>query len=603
MTLRTMGDLVLELARREKPEQLLHKVDGGWQATSSTDLVAKVGRLARGLGQLGVAKGDRVGLIATNGPLWVAIDLATLLSGGAMVAVDGAFTPGQSAAILNDSRVRFLFVEGSEQLAKVLALRSDVPTLEAIVAFGGAEPAGGALELESLLAEQPDCAYADLEGTARNLEPADLATIVYTSGTTSRPKGVMVSHRNLAFVIEGAVRAMPLEPSWTALSMLSLCYLFERVEDYAYLHAGCTIAYAESVLTGIANAQEVKPHVFVTVPRILERVVSAVEEQFAAVPGGSQALAAALGVAEASLPYRLRGEPLPAELAERLESPACAALGRVRAAFGGRLEFCMAGGAPLPPRVARFLWSAGVAVHEGYGLTETSPSAAVNRRGAVKLGTVGQAFPGVELRLGEEGEVLLRGPNVMMGYTGEPEEMSKVIDAEGWLHTGDLGTIDEEGFLTLTGRLKNVITCAYADKLSPEPVEHLIKESPYVQEAMIVGEGRPFFGALLIPDFAALKAWAQARGLGADSTPAELVADERVEALYRQELEATNQRSPFDPIDGFVLLAEPFTVQGGELTFTQKLRRQAILDKHHALIEQMYQRQQGAIETRQRSRH
>ncbi|MFN7963734.1 MAG: AMP-binding protein [Thermoanaerobaculia bacterium] len=216
---------------------------------------------------------------------------------------------------------------------------------------------------------------------------------------------------------------------------------------------------------------------------------------------------------------------------------------------------------------------------------------------------MGQAFPGVELRLGEEGEVLLRGPNVMMGYTGEPEEMSKVIDAEGWLHTGDLGTIDEEGFLTLTGRLKNVITCAYADKLSPEPVEHLIKESPYVQEAMIVGEGRPFFGALLIPDFAALKAWAQARGLGADSTPAELVADERVEALYRQELEATNQRSPFDPIDGFVLLAEPFTVQGGELTFTQKLRRQAILDKHHALIEQMYQRQQGAIETRQRSRH
>ncbi|MFN7963733.1 MAG: AMP-binding protein [Thermoanaerobaculia bacterium] len=348
MTLRTMGDLVLELARREKPEQLLHKVDGGWQATSSTDLVAKVGRLARGLGQLGVAKGDRVGLIATNGPLWVAIDLATLLSGGAMVAVDGAFTPGQSAAILNDSRVRFLFVEGSEQLAKVLALRSDVPTLEAIVAFGGAEPAGGALELESLLAEQPDCAYADLEGMARNLEPADLATIVYTSGTTSRPKGVMVSHRNLAFVIEGAVRAMPLEPSWTALSMLSLCYLFERVEDYAYLHAGPqTIAYAES-LDRIANACEVKPHVFVTVPRILERVVSAVEEQVRRrAPGGSRGA----GCGPSAWPrYRARslpvarraGLPRGAGRAARVAGVCRAGKGLQRL-LGGRPEFCMAG--------------------------------------------------------------------------------------------------------------------------------------------------------------------------------------------------------------------------------------------------------------------
>jgi long-chain acyl-CoA synthetase len=597
----TIGELFLQVAARHT-DCILQKKGGRYEAISSDELAELVRALAATLVAMGVDRGDRVGLIASNGLHWPAVDFATLSIGAVLVPMDATFPPHQLAYILGDSRCKVLFVEGTATLETILALRHTLPALERLVLIGGEAAADGVTTLAAEASRHRGVGDEVFAARLRSVRAEDLATIVYTSGTTSHPKGVMISHRNLTFVIQGAVQVMHLEPDWTALSALSLCYLFERVQDYCYFYAGCTIAYAESVLTVATNAQEVRPHVFITVPRILEKIAARIEDLAAASsPAKRRTFSWANAVGQETIPYRTRARPLPPGLRLKLALADRLVLRRLREIFGGRLQYCMSGGAPLPPRVARLLWGAGVAVFEGYGLTETSPTVSVNREGAVKLGTVGRPFPGVEVRISEQGEILARGPNIMMGYTAAPEEASKVVDSEGWIHTGDLGHFDSEGFLTLTGRMKHVIMNSYGDKIVPEPIEHALKESRLIQEAVIVGEGRPFYSALLVPEFEALGAWGASRGM--QGSPAELVRHPAVRELYGREVEAMNERSGYDPIDGFALLDQPFTVQGGEITVTQKVRRQAVQEKYRDLIAALYRDQEAAVELRRRRRH
>ena len=592
MSIRTLSELFLVVVQHDRAACLMHKVGGRYVAVPTAELARQVRQIAKALVDSGIRPGDRVALMAENGPFWPAVDFATLCIGAALVPIYPTLLPEGAAYVARDSGSRVLFVQGRERLEGLLAVRGEMPAVERIVAFPGSGPgeslgfadAAGVETLEDFMARGAGADQAWLEQMAAHAKPEDLATLIYTSGTTGDPKGVMLTHDNLVSNALTGCEVLGLEGGFTALSFLPLSHSFERLVDYCFFYKGITIAYAESVQTVAANLLEVRPHVFVAVPRVYEKVMARVLET-ATGSGGLKAkiFRWAMAVGRAALPKRLAFEPvgIKVKIADKL------VFAKIRERLGGRFVFAMSGGAPLGRDVAEFFWGAGIPIYEGYGLTETSPVISVNARGATRLGTVGRPMPRIEVKIAEDGEILSRGPNTMRGYFGKPQATAEAIDSEGWFHTGDIGHLDDGGFLVITDRKKELIVNAYGKNIAPAPIENALKASRWISQAVVIGDRRQYLAALIVPDFDVLKSWAASQKIGGPTE--EQLREPRLRAIFQAEIEAVNEHlARYEQIRVWELVPAEFTLEGGELTPTLKVKRRVINIKYKTILDRLY---------------
>ncbi|MEM7483020.1 MAG: long-chain fatty acid--CoA ligase [Acidobacteriota bacterium] len=594
MSIRTLCDVFRVTSGFHKKQHLLHKVDGTYQPVSTAELTDRVQRASHALGTLGVAPGDCVALMADNGPHWPVVDFATLCRGAVTVPVYPTLPADQAAYVISDSEAKVLFVETREQLDGLLEERAALPAVEHFVlidpaAAGPEETDAEVTSFASLLAGAEGHDPAEFEALAAAVEPDHLASLVYTSGTTGKPKGVMLSHDNFVSNISAGLALNDIRSDQTALSFLPLSHVFERTVSYCYYYRGVSIAFAESIHSVAQNFQEIRPHVFVSVPRVYEKVLAKVRENVAAGSAVQQKIFRwAQGVARRSLPERLAGDHPSGFLGLQLALADGLVFSKIRDRLGGRFEFAVSGGAPLAKDVAEFFWGAGIPIYEGYGLTETSPIITTNSPGAVRLGTVGKVIPRVEVRIADDGEILTRGPNVMQGYRNLPEETAEAIDADGWFHTGDIGELDDDGYLSITDRKKELIVNAYGKNIAPAPIENALKASTYISQAMVIGDRQKFLGALLAPDFENLATWARARGLAA-TDPDAMIADSAVRELLASEVQKVNaELAHYEEIVRWELVPREFTVEDGELTPTQKLKRRVIRERWQDEIAKLF---------------
>jgi len=567
---------------------------GRWESLSSERARADVESLALGLAALGVRRGDRVALLSENRYEWAITDLATLGQGAVTVPIYPTLTAPQCRYILDNAEARVCVVSTPAQLEKVLAVVGSLPRLATIVVMDPA-PAARDPRVRAWSAVHADGERrraADPNGF-RTLTDAtrsgDLATIIYTSGTTGDPKGAMLTHDNIASNIEASLQVVDLRSSDTCLSFLPLCHIFERMAGlYAMLAVGATIAYARSIDTVAADAQEVRPTILTGVPRFFEKVYARVMENAAGQPPLRRAIFRwGLGVGQEVARLRFQGKTaglvhgLIAALADKLVGA------KVRQRVGGRLRVCISGSAPLGPKVMEFFFAIGIPVIEGYGLTETSPVITLNVPGRERPGAVGPPIPGTELNFGPEGEILVRGPGVMQGYFRN-EEATRAALRDGWFHTGDIGHLDAEGNLRITDRLKDLIVTAGGKKVAPQPLEAKLKASRWVSEAVMLGDRRPYCVALIVPNFANLEAEAKAQGWPSD-THRELIRSEGARALYQRVIDELNTGlAPFETIKRFELLDRELSAEAGELTPTLKVRRKIVSQVFGDLIEGMF---------------
>ena len=595
MAIRTLAELFLLAAGRSRPDLLLHKVGGSYQPVSTAEFVSRVQRLSKALQELGVARGDRVALMAENAPHWPIVDFATLCMGGITVPIYPTLLPKDAAYIVSDCGAEVVFVQGRERLDGLLAHRSSTPAVKHVVLIeDGAQAGDGYTTFDAVLERGAGVDPAAFEAEARKAQPDDLATFIYTSGTTGNPKGVMLTHHNISSNIVDALKMLDIEAEFTALSFLPLSHSFERVVDYIYFYRGCSIGYAESIQTVGQNLGEVKPHVFVAVPRVYEKVLSRVHEGVAAAGGAKEKIFNwAVGVGRQAVPDFLKGKRPGGLLGLKWGVADKLVFGKIRERLGGRFAFAVSGGAPLAREVAEFFWGAGVRIYEGYGLTETSPVLTINSHGATKLGSVGRAIPNVELRIAEDGEILARGPNIMKGYWNNPEATAEVIDGEGWFHTGDIGHVDADGFLFITDRKKELIVTAGGKNIAPAPIENALKASRYIGQAVVIGDRRKFISALIVPDFEALRPWARANGVTFASDE-ELVASPAVRKLFVDEIAPVNaELAQYEKIKAWELVPREMTLETGELTPTQKVKRRVVNKNFAAQIDRMYEGRGG----------
>ena len=588
MSVRTLTELFLKAASYNKPDCLLSKIGGTYQPISTAELVDRVRRLSKTLVDLGVEPGDRVALMSENGPHWPTVDFATLCAGAVLVPIYPTLLPDQAAYIAANCGAKVVVAETPAHLEGLLAHADELPAAKQFVLIKGESNDERVVSLDTLINRGAGVDAEEFERRARAVQPEDLATFIYTSGTTGTPKGVMLTHGNIASNVVSGLSVLNLDGRFTALSFLPLSHSFERLVDYCYFLKGCSIAYAESVAAVAQNLQEVKPHVFVSVPRVYEKLLGRIQENVASAPPVRQKLFAwAVSLGRQALPYRLKHEGPPGWLGIQLGLADKLVFKKIIDRLGGRFAFAISGGAPLSRELAEFFWGAGVPIYEGYGLSETSPVISVNTRDAVKMGTVGRPIPGVEVHIAGDGEILARGPNIMKGYWGMEKETAEVIDAEGWFHTGDIGEIDADGFLRITDRKKELIINAYGKNVAPAPIENALKNSRFISQAVVIGDRRKFLSALLVPDFDALKGWAEKQGIGA--SPETLVTDPKVRALIGQEVETVNSGlAGFEKIVAWELLPNEFTLETGELTPTQKVKRRVINQKYGEVIDRLY---------------
>jgi long-chain acyl-CoA synthetase len=596
MTTGTLCDLFYRsVDTYRKAEHLKSKVDGQWRPWSSDQFRTAVEELSLGLRALGVEKGDRVAILSENRPEWAIADLATLAAAAVDVPVYATLTAAQVKYILEDSQAKVVFVSNVAQARKVAEVRAQLPHLKHLVRMGsGPDFPEGFVSIDEVREKGRPALAADpsaVRKRAAEVQPGDLATLIYTSGTTGDPKGVMLLHSNITSNV-AAVRQVfhVFAQDDVALSFLPLCHIFERMAGYyMMLDVGATIAYAESVEAVPANMAEVRPTLMCSVPRLYEKIYARVQEKVAGDPPARQKIFRwAVGVGRRL--FRHRWERTSPGLLDRLQGALADKLvfGKIRERTGGRLKLFVSGGAPLSREINEFFGAVGLQIVEGYGLTETSPVITCNRPDRFKPGTVGLPLPGLEVKIAEDGEILTRGPHVMKGYYNKPEATAEAIGGEGWFHTGDVGVIDADGFLTITDRKKDLIVTSGGKNIAPQPIENVIKNSPLVGEVVMIGDRRNFPSALLVPNFEVLERWAREKGLSYSSRE-ELVQRPEVVALYEQTVkELTPHLAGCERIKKLALLAREFTLESGELTPTLKVKRRVIEKKYKDVIDNIY---------------
>ncbi len=568
------------------------KRDGRWTELSHRELSDRVQNLSLGLLELGIRPGDRVAILSENRPEWAIADYACLAARCTDVPIYPTLPAKQVEYCLCDSGAVAVLASTGHQLEKINSLRQRVPGLKHVIAFEPDASGPGVMSLEQVcgMGQTARSRRSGWKTEALQAGPSDLATLIYTSGTTGEMKGVMLTHGNIAFDVTTCCELFTFRETDQCLSFLPLSHIFERMfGHYCMFHAGVLINYAESVDTVAADMERWRPTLMASVPRLYEKIYGRVLERVRGEPMVKQRLFSwARRVGEAAVEHRLAGRPLPAKLAAQHWLADRLVFGKLRARTGGRLRFFISGGAPLSADIARFFHAAGMPILEGYGLTETSPVIAVNTFEHLRLGTVGLPIPGVEVKIAEDGEILTRGPNVMVGYYRKPEATSEALDGDGWFHTGDIGQLDADGYLSITDRKKDLIVTAGGKNIAPQPIEALAKTSKFVSNAVMLGDRRRFPIMLVVPNFQSLMSWAKEEGIPTDDVEA-LLQQPAVQSKMDREVRTTlRDLARYEVPKKLVLLPRDFSIEAGELTPTLKIKRRVVEQRHRLAIEALY---------------
>lgn len=586
-----IGIFLESVSSYRKPAQFMRRVVDRWESISADRALQDVEGVGLGLAELGVAEGDRVALLSENRYEWAICDLGIVGIGAVTVPIYPTLTGEQCHYILDNSAARVVIVSSAAQLSKINGIVDRLPAVKAIVSMDAAPQTGprgmAFVDLLRKGTEARRAAPGAFQERASRVRPDAVATIIYTSGTTGQPKGAMLTHGNIAFDVEAALKVISITPEDINLSFLPLCHIFERMAGlYAATAGGSTIAYAQSIETVAADAVEVKPTWLTGVPRFYEKVHARVMENAASMPPLRRRIFDwGLGKGMAVARARFAGKPVPGGLFTRLADRLVGA--KIRERVGGRLRFAISGGAPLSPAVMEFFFAIGIPVLEGYGLTETSPVICLTPPGREKPGMVGPAVPGVEVKIGDEGEILTRGPHVMKGYYKD-EEATNAVMRDGWFHTGDVGELDKDGFLKITDRLKELIVLAGGKKVAPQPLEGMLKRSPWIADAVLIGDRHPYITCLLVPDFAALEKAAAARSWPQDRGTR--LRHPEVRAIFDKEIERLNaDLARFEQVKRFELLENELTQEADELTPTLKVKRRVIDKRYAEQIRKLYE--------------
>jgi len=574
---KTIPEIFFEIAKENPTKPALSfKESNVYFSYTFSEISQKVKNLAFALKGFGIKKGDKIAILSENRPEWVIADLAGMSIGAVIVPLHTTFNPKAICNVLCHSEAKVIFVSHTDLLVKVLLFQKELPFLEKIIYVE---------KLESDIRKVSEKEILNWEDIVDNTEPKnfepenifpdDVCSIIYTSGTTGEPKGVQLTHRNFLENAEAVKKIIPLKPDDVFLSFLPLSHVLERLAGYYVpLLSGLTIAYAESPKKLINNIKEVKPTIIISVPRIFEKFYDAIWDNIDKSSSFKKAIF--------HWALKQKKKTFRFALADFL------VFKKIREKMGGRLRLTISGGATLNKKIAKFFYKIGILILEGYGLTETSPVVSVNREKDFKFGTVGKVIPGVSLKISEEKEILVKGPNVMKGYYKNLEETQKVFDRDGWFHTGDLGFVDNEGFLTVIGRKKEMIVTSGGKNVWPEKIENELNHDPFISQSMIIGNGRKFISALIVPDWEEIRSYLKREGKPVKD-PEELVSSPEIIKLFEQRVEKINKNlSNYEDIKKFKLIVDEFSQEREELTPTLKLRRHIIEKHYQKQIEEMY---------------
>lgn len=559
------------------------KVDGTWIPISTEDFVAKANQLTKGLISLGVEVGERVALVSPNRVEWNIMDIAIQQMGAIVVPIYPNISEHDYTYIFNDAGIRYAFVAGEELAHKIQGVSPEIASLTQIFTFDKVE---GFSQYDELISKGESVTCRIVSDIKANIRNEDLATIIYTSGTTGNPKGVMLSHNNILSNVLACKPRIPADEHSRVLTFLPACHVYERMLHYLYMYCGSSIYFAESLDTIGQNILEVKPHVFTAVPRLLEKVFDKIIAKGEELKGIKRKLFFwAIEVAEKydtvnlGFFYKIK-----LAIARKL------IFSKWQAALGGEVRAIASGSAALQPRLARIFLAAGINILEGYGLTETSPVVSVNcLKNGIRIGTVGPLIDGVKVKIAEDGEILVKGPNVMMGYYNLPDKTEEALTPQGWFHTGDIGEFVEDKFLKITDRKKEIFKTSGGKYIIPQAMENTFKESRFIEQIMVLGEGQKFPSALIVPSFTFVREWAARKGLNIGESNAEIAKNQAV--IDRIQLEVSrinNGYGSWEKIKKFHLLDKEFSIETGELTPTLKLKRKFILEKNKQLVDEFY---------------
>jgi len=559
------------------------KIDGVWNAVSTKSFIEKANALSKGLIELGINSGDKIALVSPNRVEWNIMDIAIQQVGAIGVPIYPNISLNDYTFIFNDAGIKICFTGSEELYAKIDSIKKDIPTLDKTYCF---DKIDGTYFYEDIIEIGKEISLTEVQKRMDAINYEDLATMIYTSGTTGNPKGVMLSHQNLLSNVRACKERIPADENSRCLSFLPVCHVYERMLHYLYMYCGCSIYFAESMDTIGDNIREVKPHVFTAVPRLLEKVYEKIMAKGDDLTGIKRKLffwAVALGE-EFDLSGKSAWYNFKLKIARKL------IFSKWQEALGGEVNAIASGSAALSPRLARIFLAAGVPILEGYGLTETSPVISVNCfKNGIKIGSVGTTIDDVTVKIAEDGEILVKGPNVMMGYYNNPEKTAEEIDAEGWFHTGDIGQIEDGKFLRITDRKKEIFKTSGGKYIIPQMMENKFKESRFIEQIMVIGEGQKHPAALIVPQFEFIKDWAKRKEYSMDTSNASICANDKVIERIQKEVDKYNANyGSFEQIKKFALLDRELSVEGGELTPTLKLKRKIILSLHESKVVEIY---------------
>ena len=596
MTFTTVSQMFNHVTNQYPSKELyFYKKENEWVGITGSEIRSTVKDLAFGLQSLSIEKGDNIALLSNNSPRWAMSDYGIICSGAATVSVYPTLIPSQVEYILNDSQSKVVFAENQEQMQKVLASWGNCPDLQYAVVMDDSNTDSDDrifnfrdfLELGTKHEQKSEASFEDLMDKP---EPNDLLTLIYTSGTTGNPKGVKLSHGNMMSNVEGIKQNIDFDDTEIFLSFLPLSHSFERMGGhFTAFSVGAQVYYAESIETVPENLREVKPTVVLSVPRLYEKMYAKVRAGLKSAPEARQKIFWwAIGVGKEATQYRLKNQALPFALGLKHKIADKLVYSKVKDRVGGRLRFFVSGGAPLSQEIGEFFAAADIMILEGYGLSETSPVLTCNTPEAVRYGSVGKPLFNVDIEIAADGEILAKGPNIMTGYFNNEEATREAIDSDGWFHTGDIGHIDDDGFLFITDRKKNILVTSAGKNVAPAPMENALTNSPYIEQVVIIGDKRNFISALIVPAQEAVgnELTAQGKSVFGD----DIMSDHPdVKALIQKEVDTVMEKfSNYERVKEFSILPRLFTIEDGELTPTLKVVRKVVLDHFSDAAEKNY---------------
>ncbi len=587
----TISQLFLNTVKSyPKDAQMLYKKDGTYVAISTAEFEKWIRNFSLGLQSLGMKKGDKLIIFSQNSPFWVMTDVANQCLGGITVPIYTSQMPEQVRYIIDNSDAKIVVCSSPELWDKINTVKDKLLKVEHFISLQD-EAQEGVLTFREvqeqgrkLDQEQPERFLT----SAQAVKPEDIASIIYTSGTTGIPKGVMLMHSNFMSNIRAIDEVLEFSVEDTTLSFLPLSHVLERMVSFTYLYNGCTIGYAESLETLGENLLEIRPTIMVNVPRILEKIYAKViDSVLSSPPLRRKIFFWAVDVGKNAAAFRLKGQALPGGLKFKHGIAHKLVFTKIIAKTGGRVRFFVSGGAALSKDIAEFFYAVGILVLEGYGLTETSPVISVNTFDHLRFGTVGLPIPGVEVKIAQDGEILTKGPHVMRGYYKMEAETRECIK-DGWFYTGDIGHLDEDGYLVITDRKKDIIVTAGGKNVAPQPIENSLKLDPFIESAVLVGDSRKFISALIVPNFEKLNEYAASQGI-TNENPADLVKNERIIQYYEALIDRiTPNLASYEKIKKVILLERDFEIEQGEMTPSLKIKRNIIEDKFKEKIDSIY---------------